>query len=127
LLGVNPNRIRGVDYLVQFVGRHLAPSGKTLAVEGALARIAFRQPVRGTFRERRGRFQDSLNSQPWLILAALITSISLLGVLYESYVHPITILSTLPPAGVGALLALLLFSKGIQRHRLIGVIPSSAS
>jgi multidrug efflux pump subunit AcrB len=54
-------------------------------------------------------FQQSLASEPWLILAAIVAVYIVLGVLYESYVHPITILSTLPSAGVGAVLALLLF------------------
>ena len=67
-------------------------------------------------------FQASLASQPWLILAALITLYIVLGVLYESYVHPITILSTLPSAGVGALLALMLFQTEFSIIAFIGVI-----
>ena len=54
-------------------------------------------------------FQDSLATEPYLILAALVTVYIVLGILYENYIHPITILSTLPSAGVGALLALLVF------------------
>jgi multidrug efflux pump subunit AcrB len=57
---------------------------------------------------RREGVRESLESTPWLILAALITVYIVLGVLYESYIHPLTILSTLPSAGVGALLALML-------------------
>jgi multidrug efflux pump len=67
-------------------------------------------------------FQDSLKSQPILILAAIITIYIVLGILYESYVHPLTILSTLPSAGVGALLALLLFKTEFSIIALIGVI-----
>src|SRR5208283_2309667 len=67
-------------------------------------------------------FQDSLNSQPWLILAAVLTVYIVLGILYESYVHPITILSTLPSAGIGALLALRLFGTEFSVIALIGVI-----
>ena len=67
-------------------------------------------------------FQASLNSQPWLILAALLTVYIVLGVLYESYVHPLTILSTLPSAGVGALLALMLFKTDFSIIAFIGVI-----
>jgi len=67
-------------------------------------------------------FQASLASQPWLILLALITLYIVLGVLYESYVHPITILSTLPSAGVGALLALMLFRTDFTIIAFIGVI-----
>src|SRR5262249_18841960 len=67
-------------------------------------------------------FQDSLRNQPMLILAALITMYIVLGILYESYVHPITILSTLPSAGVGALLALGAFGMEFSIIALIGVI-----
>ena len=61
-------------------------------------------------------FQASLTNEPLLILAALVTVYIVLGVLYESYIHPITILSTLPSAGVGALLALLLYRDGFERR-----------
>ncbi len=64
--------------------------------------------VTGTFQGAAQAFQDSLRSEPWLILAAIITIYIVLGVLYESAIHPLTILSTLPSAGVGALLALML-------------------
>ena len=67
-------------------------------------------------------FQASLASQPWLILAALLAVYIVLGILYESYVHPITILSTLPSAGVGALLALMPVQDGFHVIALIGVI-----
>ncbi|HEY4969844.1 MAG TPA: efflux RND transporter permease subunit, partial [Steroidobacteraceae bacterium] len=67
-------------------------------------------------------FQASLSSQPWLILAALIAVYIVLGILYESYVHPLTILSTLPSAGVGAVLALLLFKIEFSLIAMIGVI-----
>ncbi|HEV2607835.1 MAG TPA: efflux RND transporter permease subunit, partial [Xanthomonadaceae bacterium] len=66
--------------------------------------------------------QDTSNSQPWLILAALLVVYIVLGVLYESYIHPITILSTLPSAGVGALMALLVFHMQFTIIALIGVI-----
>jgi multidrug efflux pump len=67
-------------------------------------------------------FQQGLQDQPWLILAALLTVYIVLGVLYESLVHPITILSTLPSAGVGALLAILIFRDQFTIISLIGVI-----
>jgi multidrug efflux pump subunit AcrB len=67
-------------------------------------------------------FQASLSSQPVLILAALLTVYIVLGMLYESYVHPITILSTLPSAGIGALLALMLFKTELGVISLIGII-----
>src|SRR5438874_4703732 len=67
-------------------------------------------------------YKDSLASEPMLILAALLTVYIVLGMLYESTIHPITILSTLPSAGVGALLALLLFKTEFSIIALIGVI-----
>ena len=67
-------------------------------------------------------FQSSLTTEPWLILAALVTVYIVLGMLYESYIHPITILSTLPSAGVGALLALLLFKEELTIIALVGII-----
>lgn len=67
-------------------------------------------------------FQSSLSSTLWLILAAIITMYIVLGILYESYIHPITILSTLPSAGIGALLALMLFGKDLSVIAIIGII-----
>jgi multidrug efflux pump len=67
-------------------------------------------------------FQDSLKSQPYLIAAAILAVYIVLGVLYESYVHPITILSTLPSAGLGALLALMLFHQDLSVIGFIGII-----
>ena len=78
--------------------------------------------VRGSFQGTAKAFQDSLSSQPWLIMAAFITVYIVLGILYESLIHPITILSTLPSAGVGALLALMLFNTEFSIIALIGVI-----
>src|SRR5207247_3641351 len=66
--------------------------------------------------------QASLENQPLLILAALVTVYIVLGILYESYIHPLTILSTIPSAGVGALLALLLFKTELSMIALIGII-----
>ena len=67
-------------------------------------------------------FQASLANEGWLILAAIVTVYIVLGVLYESYIHPITILSTLPSAGVGAILALFLFHMDLGVMALIGII-----
>src|SRR5438132_3797475 len=67
-------------------------------------------------------FQDSLKSEPLLILSALLAVYIVLGVLYESLIHPVTILSTLPSAGVGALCALLLFGAELSIIALIGII-----
>jgi multidrug efflux pump len=120
----------GVNHQGQFVAStisfNLAPdvslSQATRAVEDALARIGVPNTVRGSFQGSARAFQASLASQPWLILAALVTLYIVLGVLYESYVHPLTILSTLPSAGVGALLALMLFKTDFTIIAFIGVI-----
>jgi multidrug efflux pump len=74
----------------------------------AMREMGVPSTIRGSFQGMAQAFQDSLATQPWLIAAALVTVYLVLGILYESYIHPITILSTLPSAGVGALLALLI-------------------
>ena len=91
-------------------------------IEATMNRIGVPATIRGTFQGTAKAFQDSLNNQPFLILAALVTIYIVLGVLYESYVHPLTILSTLPSAGVGALLALMAFHTEFSIMALIGVI-----
>jgi len=91
-------------------------------ITGTMARIGVPATMHGTFQGTARAFQKSLDNQPWLILAALVAVYIVLGVLYESYVHPITILSTLPSAGVGALLALMLFQTEFSIIALIGVI-----
>ena len=91
-------------------------------IEATMNRIGVPATIRGTFQGTAKAFQDSLNNQPYLILAALVTIYIVLGVLYESYVHPLTILSTLPSAGVGALLALMAFRTDFSIMALIGVI-----
>src|SRR5205823_11806848 len=78
--------------------------------------------IRGSFQGTAQAFQASIANQPLLILAALLAVYVVLGILYESYVHPLTILSTLPSAGIGALLALLLFRTELTVMALIGII-----
>ena len=78
--------------------------------------------IRATYSGTAAEFQSSLASEPWLILAAIVVIYIVLGVLYESYIHPITILSTLPSAGVGALLALMLTGQDLSIVALIGII-----
>jgi multidrug efflux pump len=120
----------GVQHQGQFVAStisfNLAPdvslSQATRIVQDEMARIGVPETVRGTFQGTARAFQASTASQPWLILAALLTVYIVLGVLYESFVHPITILSTLPSAGVGALLALKLFGTEFSIIAFIGVI-----
>ena len=85
-------------------------------------RIGVPATIHGTFQGTAAAFQESLANQPFLILAALVTIYIVLGILYESYFHPLTILSTLPSAGVGALLALMAFGMEFSIMSLIGVI-----
>jgi multidrug efflux pump len=92
------------------------------AIDATMVRIGVPTTIYGSFQGTARAFQGSLESQPWLILAALITVYIVLGILYESYIHPITILSTLPSAGIGALLALKLFQTEFSIIALIGVI-----
>jgi multidrug efflux pump len=92
------------------------------AIEAAAARLDRPPSMRAEFQGAAAVFQASLASQPFLILAALITVYIVLGVLYESYIHPITILSTLPSAGVGAILALELTGRPFDVISLIGIV-----
>ena len=91
-------------------------------IESAARQIRMPASIRGSLVGTAQVFQASLNNEPVLIAAAIATVYILLGVLYESYIHPITILSTLPSAGVGALLALMLFHTEFDIIGLIGVI-----
>jgi len=92
------------------------------AVKAIEARIGMPSNIVGLYSGDAAEFSRSLAGQPWLILAALITIYIVLGVLYESYIHPITILSTLPSAGVGAILALMLCGQDLSVIGLIGII-----
>jgi multidrug efflux pump len=94
----------------------------TLAIENAERSIGFPASINASFQGTAAAFQQSLSSEPLLILAALVTVYIVLGVLYESYIHPITILSTLPSAGVGAILALLITKHELDVIALIGII-----
>ncbi len=91
-------------------------------VKSLETRIGMPGSIVGVFAGDAAEFSKSLAGQPWLILAALVTIYIVLGVLYESYIHPITILSTLPSAGVGAILALMLFGQDLSVIGLIGII-----
>jgi len=92
------------------------------AIEQAAERIGLPPSVHGSFQGTAQAFQASLGNETWLILAALVTVYVVLGILYESYIHPLTILSTLPSAGVGALVALMLFNTEFSVIALIGII-----
>ena len=97
-------------------------SQATQAIDSAMAELGVPVSVRGSFAGTANAFQQSLASQPLLIAAAVVTIYLVLGILYESLIHPVTILSTLPSAGVGALLALMLFKSEFSIIALIGVI-----
>ena len=92
------------------------------AIQASRKEIGLPDTVVATFSGSAAEFQSSLKSEPFLILAAIIVIYIVLGVLYESYVHPITILSSLPSAGVGALLALLMCGENLSLVALIGII-----
>lgn len=92
------------------------------AIEKAVREIGLPADVQGSFQGTAKAFKASVENQPLLILAALIVVYIILGMLYESYIHPMTILSTLPSAGVGALLALLLFKMELSMIAVIGII-----
>jgi len=94
----------------------------TKAIEQAEHEINLPASIHTSFQGTAAAFRNSLSSEPYLILAALVTVYIVLGVLYESYIHPITILSTLPSAGVGAILALLLMRNDFNVIALIGII-----
>jgi multidrug efflux pump len=108
------------------VSFNLAPKvslGEALkAVESATKQIGLPPSIQSGFQGTAQAFQASLTNEPLLILAALVTVYIVLGVLYESYIHPITILSTLPSAGVGAVLALLFFRTELSVIAVIGII-----
>jgi multidrug efflux pump len=92
------------------------------AIENTTQQLGLPPSIRGSFQGTALAFQASLANEPLLILAALITVYIVLGVLYESYIHPLTILSTLPSAGVGAIVALMLFRTELSVVALIGII-----
>ncbi len=119
-----------VNHQNQFVASTISfnlPLGESLsdatrAIYQTMAQIGMPATIHGSFSGTAQVFQQSLNAMPILILAALAAVYIVLGMLYESYIHPITILSTLPSAGVGALLALFLFKTEFSIIALIGVI-----
>src|SRR5437868_1107974 len=94
----------------------------TKGIEQAEKEIGLPQSIHTAFQGTAAAFRNSLASEPWLIAAAIITVYIVLGVLYESYIHPVTILSTLPSAGVGAMLALLVDGSDLSVIAIIGVI-----
>jgi len=94
----------------------------TKAIEQAEHEIGMPASVHTAFQGTAAAFRNSLSTEPWLIVAAIVTVYIVLGVLYESYIHPLTILSTLPSAGVGAILALLVMGYDLGVVAIIGII-----
>ena len=105
---------------------NLAPGASlgdaTKVIQQAEKDIQLPASIHASFQGTAAAFQNSLSSEPFLILAAVVTVYIVLGVLYESYIHPVTILSTLPSAGVGAILALMLTGNDLTVVALIGII-----
>ncbi|MBF0506272.1 MAG: MdtB/MuxB family multidrug efflux RND transporter permease subunit [Nitrospirae bacterium] len=100
----------------------VALGGAVAAIEKTAQKLGLPASIRGSFQGTAQAFQTSLSHEPILILAALITVYIVLGVLYESYIHPVTILSTLPSAGVGAVLSLMMFGGELDVIAIIGII-----
>ena len=119
-----------INHLGQFpsvtLSFNLAPGASlgeaTKVIDNVKREIGMPLSVQAGFQGTAAAFRNSLASEPWLIVAAIVTVYIVLGVLYESYIHPITILSTLPSAGVGAILALLLTGNDLNVIGLIGII-----
>ncbi len=124
------NALLAINHQGQFpvvtISFNLAPGVSlgeaTNAISQAEREINLPPSIHTSFQGTAAAFQNSLSSEPYLILAALVTVYIVLGVLYESYIHPITILSTLPSAGVGAILALILTRNDFNVIALIGII-----
>jgi multidrug efflux pump len=114
------------QFPVVTISFNLAPNASlgeaTKAIEQVQKELKMPLSIQAAFQGTAASFQASLSNEPLLILAALITVYIVLGVLYESYIHPITILSTLPSAGVGAILALMITGQELSVVALIGII-----
>ena len=95
---------------------------RSTAIGAAEQAIGMPTSITGSYSGDADEFAKSLAGQPWLILAAIITIYIVLGVLYESFIHPFTILTTLPSAGIGAVLALMLFGYDLSLIALIGIV-----
>jgi multidrug efflux pump subunit AcrB len=100
----------------------VALSDAVQAIGQVEQKIGMPASIRSVYSGTMRAFQDSLSTQPMLIAAALLAVYIVLGMLYESYIHPVTILSTLPSAGVGAVLALMIFHRDLDVISLVGII-----
>ncbi len=127
---INPVQPLSFSHQGQFpavtISFNLAPNealgAAVTAIDAAMAELQAPQTLQGSFQGTAQAFQSSLSSEPYLIAAALLAVYIILGILYESYILPLTILSTLPSAGVGALLMLMLFKYDLSIIALIGII-----
>ncbi|MCC7461214.1 MAG: efflux RND transporter permease subunit [Gammaproteobacteria bacterium] len=97
-------------------------SDAVTAIQAVAAQLAFPPQLRGEFIGKAAEFSTSLGDEVLLLLAAIVVIYIVLGVLYESYIHPLTIISTLPPAGVGALLALIIFDMPLSVDGIVGIV-----
>ena len=121
-LSVNHQGLMAADSISFSLAPGAALDEAMAAIEQAVARINLpTHEIQAGFLGTAGALQQGTQQQPWLILAALVTMYLVLGMLYESYIHPITILSTLPSAGIGALLALMMLGEQFTLIALIGV------
>ncbi len=117
-----PGPVPGGHALLQSAARQLARRRGRARSSGRRTEIGLPETIATTFSGSAAEFRASLKSEPFLILAAIVVIYIVLGVLYESYIHPITILSSLPSAGVGALLALIVCGYDLSLIALIGII-----
>ncbi|HEY0207515.1 multidrug efflux RND transporter permease subunit MdtC [Acerihabitans sp.] len=121
-LSVNHQGLSAASTIAFNLPEGVALSTASDAIERAMTGLGVPASVRGTFAGTAKVFQQTQQSQLWLIIAAIATVYIVLGILYESYVHPLTILSTLPSAGIGALLALSAFSAPFSLIAMIGIL-----
>jgi multidrug efflux pump len=125
--GHTPTSVNHQGHFVATTISFSLPAGRSLgdatqAIDEVMAQLHVPPAIHGSFAGTASAFGQSLANEPLLIAAALVAVYLVLGILYESYVHPITILSTLPSAGIGALLALMLFGLDFSVIALIGII-----
>ena len=121
-LSVNHQGLSAASTILFNLPEGVSLSQASDAIERSMTSLGVPSSVRGSFAGTAQIFQQTQSNQLWLILAAIATVYIVLGILYESYVHPLTILSTLPSAGVGALLALELFGAPFSLIALIGIL-----
>jgi len=121
-LSVNHEGLSAASTISFNLPEGISLSEASAAIDRTMTAIGVPSSVRGSFAGTAQVFEQSQSSQLWLMLAAIAAVYIVLGILYESYVHPLTILSTLPSAGVGALLALSLFSTPFSLIALIGIL-----